>query len=260
MQGELYSLGLLWLQLHHPLESIQFACSLHEQQVFECLVPSHEHHFLKYASMLLMQWWITSSHLFLFRPVLLDLYCYCYPEDQLGSRQLELRPCHGLCTHICTDICMNLLYYIFQHLYVHCIFCQVWIVWNYVSVVKGHSIFGNIFAIISSPVLRIAIRLHCDICEIFRELLCAFTILHTSWIGISYTTWPCIRNLDTVDRAQGMLVCQEFLHKQQSHSQLLPWFVGIVTYAQDMGLGGPHFCHSMTYINATMLPKTGFCA
>ena len=35
MQGELYSLGLLQLQLHHSLESIQFACSLHEQQVFE---------------------------------------------------------------------------------------------------------------------------------------------------------------------------------------------------------------------------------
>ena len=85
---------------------------------------------------------------------------------------------------------MNLLYYIFQHLYVHCIFGQVWIVWHYVSVVKGHSILCYIFAIISSPILRIAITLHCHFCEIFRKLLCAFAILHAWRIGISYTTGP----------------------------------------------------------------------
>ena len=85
---------------------------------------------------------------------------------------------------------MNLLCYIFQHLYVHCIFGQVWIVWHYVSVVEGHSILCYIFAIISSPILRIAITLHCHFCEIFRKLLCAFAILHAWRIGISYTTGP----------------------------------------------------------------------
>ena len=55
MQGELYSLDLLWLQLHHSLGSIQFACSPHGQQVFEYLVPAHGHHTQKYASMVQMQ-------------------------------------------------------------------------------------------------------------------------------------------------------------------------------------------------------------
>ena len=55
MQEELYSLDLLWPQLHYSLESTQFASSLHEWQVFEYLVPSHGHHSQKYTSMIQMQ-------------------------------------------------------------------------------------------------------------------------------------------------------------------------------------------------------------
>ena len=102
-------------------------------------------------------------------------------------------------------------------------FGQVWIVWHYVSVVKGHSILCYIFAIISSSILRIPITLHCHFCEIFRKLLCAFAILHAWRIGISYTSGPMHHEL-----CNNLMQLREYvfvwnLHTNNSHSQLLSW-------------------------------------
>ena len=105
----------------------------------------------------------------------------------------------------------------------HCIFGQVWIVWHDVSVVKGYSILFYIFAIISSPILRIAITLHCHFCEIFRKLLCVFAIFHTWRIEISYTTGLMHHELCKKLIQLGEYVFVWNFHTNKSHSQLLSW-------------------------------------
>ena len=103
------------------------------------------------------------------------------------------------------------------------LFEQVRIVWHYVSVVEGHSIFHNIFAIISSPILRIAITLHCYFCEIFRKLLCTFAILHAWRIRISYTTGSVHHELcDNLIQFREYVFVWNFC-TNYSHSQLLSW-------------------------------------
>ena len=101
--------------------------------------------------------------------------------------------------HICTDIYTNLLYYIFQHLYVHCNFstgkdfvalcicCQ-----------EALHLLLHIFAIISSPGLKIAITLHCYFCEIFGKLFVHLPSSMNGELGLAKPQGPYIMSLVTI--------------------------------------------------------------